>query len=400
MSELVRLRTRPSRDGMRFTYFLDYVDENGKRKRISLGHADKRKAERQRSQKERELRMGVVVPESMRLSEFVEDSLLRTGDQIRESTRIDYQEATGDFIALIGNMDYQIVQQTHGEFFRQACIDRGDSPATVAKKLRELKRFFSLAVERKQLDENPLQYVKLPKVPRQRIKIYTGEEMERILRAASQVQNVGVLEWDLMITLAITTGMRKSELLNMVWSDIDFSGMTIEVTPKKDTDETWEWRIKDTDRRFLPLKEDVSQLLAHLQDRRPEGYPYVLVPPSRYDHIQQVLRPKGKWTLSSARNSLINNFTKQFNKILATAHVDKRTFHDIRKTAITNWLRQGLREYDVMTLAGHANFATTHRFYLAVADDLIDRARQATAHQVSQELLEKCCQSSQKGVRL
>jgi integrase len=48
--------------------------------------------------------------------------------------------------------------------------------------------------------------------------------------------------------------MRKSELLNMVWSDVDFGEMAIEVTPSKNTDETWEWRIKGTDRRFLPLK--------------------------------------------------------------------------------------------------------------------------------------------------
>lgn len=86
MNELVRLRTRPLRDGKTFVYMLDYIDENGKRKRPSLGHANKRKAERQRDQKERELRMGIVAPESMRLKTFLEDSLARTGNQIREST--------------------------------------------------------------------------------------------------------------------------------------------------------------------------------------------------------------------------------------------------------------------------------------------------------------------------
>jgi len=332
-------------------------------------------------------------PSSMRLRDFTKDSLTRTGNQIRESTRIDYQGAMEDLITTIGNIDYQRVKQTHGELFRQDCLDRGDSPATVAKKLRGLKRFFGLAVERKQLDENPLQFVKQPKVSKKRIKIYTPEEISHILRVASQFQNPSVLEWDLLITMAITTGMRKSEMLNLVWSDIDFSEMTIEVTPKENTDETWEWKIKDTDRRSLPLKEDVSRLLIDLQNRRPAGYPYVFVPPGRYDYIQQVLRPSGKWTLSSARNSVINNFTKQFNQILVRAHVEKRTFHDIRKTAITNWFRQGLSEYDVMTLAGHSNFSTTHRFYLAVADDLVDRARQATGHKVSQELLQKCCQN-------
>ena len=52
MKELIRLRTRPSRDGRRFAYILDYVDEKGKRRRTSLGHADKRRAERQRVQRE------------------------------------------------------------------------------------------------------------------------------------------------------------------------------------------------------------------------------------------------------------------------------------------------------------------------------------------------------------
>ena len=169
--------------------------------------------------------------------------------------------------------------------------------------------------------------------------------------------------------------MRRSELLNLVWSNIDFDEMVFEVSPKRNTKETWEWRIKDTDRRFLPLKEDVAQLLIGLQDRRPAGYPYVFVPPRRYDHIQRELRPKGKWTLLSAKENVINNFTRQFKKILSKAHVDKGTFHDIRKTAITNWFRQGLSEYDVMKLAGHSDFATTHRFYLAVADDLVARAR-------------------------
>ena len=40
-------------------HFLDYVDENGGRRRVSLGHANKRRAELQRAQKERELRSGI-----------------------------------------------------------------------------------------------------------------------------------------------------------------------------------------------------------------------------------------------------------------------------------------------------------------------------------------------------
>ena len=47
----------------------------------------------------------------------------------------------------------------------------------------------------------------------------------------------------------------------------------------------------------------------------------------------------------------------------------------------------GMTEHDVMVLAGHASFATTHEFYLAVADDLVDRARVATAQRLRQKLV-------------
>ena len=388
--KLVTLWERPSYDGNGFTYYLLYSDEHGKRRQKSLGHADKRKAERQRAKFERHLRMGQVEPGSLTLKEFVKDSLARTGDQIRESTQTEYRQAMHSFISIVGNMDCKKVQQSHGEYFRQTCLDKGESPATVSKKLREIKRIFTLAVQRKQLEENPILYVKPPKVPKKRIKIYTDEEIEALIKAASGFQCEDILEWDLLMTLAITTGMRKSELLNLVWDDVDFEGMTIEVNPKENTPQLWEWQIKDSDHRSLPLRDDVKRLLTELKHRRPDDYPYVLVPPTRYDFIQQT-RQKGKWTLSSARNSVINNFTRQFGKILTLAKVEKRTFHDIRRTAITSWFRQGLSEYDVMTLAGHANFETTHKFYLAIADDLISRARKAVTHEVSQELLRKSC---------
>jgi integrase len=47
--------------------------------------------------------------------------------------------------------------------------------------------------------------------------------------------------------------MRKSEILNLVWSDIDFDNKEIEVNPKANTDYTWAWEIKDTDASGLPL---------------------------------------------------------------------------------------------------------------------------------------------------
>ena len=185
-------------------------------------------------------------------------------------------------------------------------------------------------------------------------------------------------QWDLLIIIALVTGMRRAELLNCTWSDIDFEEQVVNITPKENTDSTWHWEIKDSDERTLPLTNEAVQILVDHQSKQPEGYPYVFVPVARYDYIQ-TLRTEGKWKFTDARLKVVNNFTRQFEEILKTANVKKGQFHDLRRTAITNWFANGMSENDVMVLAGHSNFATTHDFYLAVADNLVGRARRAVA---------------------
>jgi len=384
--ELVKVRTRPSRDGKRFVYLLDYVDESGKRKRLSLGHADRRKAERQRAQKEREARMGVTVPGPMKLTVFLADCLDRTGDQIRPSTRREYEHAMEHFIAVIGDIDLANVRLRHGERFRQACLDKGYRRATVAKKLRHVKRLFALAVKRGQIDVNPLRGIDMPKLPRKKVRVLSPDECHRLRKAAADDQDGKTLRWDLLILTALTTGMRRGELLNTTWRDIDFARMTIQVSSKDDTPQTWQWLIKDADERTLPLTDELVAMLSEHQAAQPENYPYVLVPPARYDHVQE-LRRQGRWTFASSRQKLILNFTRDFRKILRRAGIDTPAkFHDLRRTALTNWLAGGMSTFDVMTLAGHASFDTTNRFYLAVRDDLVDRARQASEQAMGRDL--------------
>lgn len=393
---LVTLWERPSYDGGGFTYYLLYTDENGKRRQKSLGHADKRKAERERAKFERHLRMGNVEPGSLTLKEFVKDSLERTGLQVRESTRHEYNAAMKDFVSKIGNMDFKKVTLAHGERYRQVCLDKGNAPATVTKKLKHLKRLFQLGVCRGQLEENPFRYIDTPKVRKKKIRVYSEMERQNILKAAYHYSLQWDMQyrpqWDLLILVALVTGMRRAELLNCTWADIDFEQQVIHVTPKLDTPQTWRWDIKDSDERTLPLTDAVAQRLADHQAKQPEGYPYVFVPVGRYDVIQ-TLRGGGKWTYSDSRLKVVNNFTPQFGKILKTAKVKPGQFHDLRRTAITNWFANGMSENDVMVLAGHSNFATTHEFYLAVADDLVDRARRATAQSINDNLLQICCSS-------
>ena len=55
----------------------------------------------------------------------------------------------------------------------------------------------------------------------------------------------------------------------------------------------------------------------------------------------------------------------------------KGKFHDCRSTKLSHWFAEGLSEYAVMKMAGHSSFETTHKFYLAIKKDYLDKARQA-----------------------
>jgi integrase len=385
--ELVRLRIRPSRNGRSFSYFLDYVDPNGKRQRKSPGHRDEKKAKAEKAKLEKQLNMGVVAPESMRLSEFVAQSLKKTGDQIRESTREGYEATIKNFIKVIGDKDFQRVTLADGEFYRQYCLDDGNAPTTVTKKLKEITAMFQLAVKRRQLETNPLAYIAKPKCPEPEIHTYTDDECRRMVKAAKEfVEKANMTinaQWDLLILVALCTGLRRGELCNCLWSDIDLGEQTITISPKADTEKTWKWLIKDSDFRKVPLTEELVQMLIEHQSRQPEGYPYVFIPPARYDYIQQ-LRAEGKWKYRDSGIKTVARFNKVFLATLKRARIAQGTFHDLRRTAICYWFREGLSELEVKTLAGHANFETTHKYYLKVdREKSVRRAREASAQVMS-----------------
>ena len=254
----------------------------------------------------------------------------------------------------------------------------------MCKHIRHLKRLFQLAVYRRQIEENPFKLLKQPRCAKPKIRILSHEECSRLLTAACQMyeaqsesDGVNAMNWYLLILAALCTGMRRGELLNLTWKDIDFEKKMVEVQPKADTAYTWLWHIKDSDNRTLPFTGELIQLLAEHQVKQPEKYPYVFIQPRRYDYIQE-LRKQGRWTVTKG-SSPLNNFERDFKLLLKAAKIVGVTFHDLRRTCLSGWFANGLREFDVTSMAGHASFETTRRFYLAIQDDLIAKTRDASS---------------------
>ena len=50
-------------------------------------------------------------------------------------------------------------------------------------------------------------------------------------------------------------------------------------------------------------------------------------------------------------------------------------------------MAQGLSEFEVMRLVSHSKFETSHKFYLAVYHDLVDRAREASLKSIQDDFV-------------
>jgi integrase len=182
MKNLVKTWLRRNKRGA-YVYYLRWMAEDGREKYQSLGHCDKREAERQRREKQIELVSNAEQPEKMRLSELLEDYLQRTRTQIEPSTARAARYGMGDLIASVGNIHADRVTYKHCERFHQYCADRGLRPASVNTHIKLAKRIFSLAVKRGQLQQNPFIGVPLLKVPKKVVRVFSKDEFERILAA-------------------------------------------------------------------------------------------------------------------------------------------------------------------------------------------------------------------------
>jgi len=99
-------------------------------------------------------------------------------------------------------------------------LSKDKSPATVNRYLAALSHVFTMAVnEWEWMDDNPMRRVKRPKEPRGRVRYLGEDEKNRLLEAC---KNHPVKELYPVVLLAISTGMRQGEILNLKWQDIDF----------------------------------------------------------------------------------------------------------------------------------------------------------------------------------
>ena len=233
--------------------------------------------------------------------------------------------------------------------FLSYCKDkRGNSARTRARKVSTIRAFFKFCtVQKRILNENPMQELDTPKLKQTLPKYLTLEESMHLLQSAADGPNK---ERDFaIITLFLNCGMRLSELVSLDYTDIRDDN-TVKITGKGDKERTI--YLNDT---------CISAINAYMKVRPVDG-----------------VKDKKALFLSSRLQRIS---PKTVQHIVYTA-LDKAglhgySVHKLRHTAATLMYQYG--DTDVLVLKeilGHENVGTT-QIYTHVVNEQLKKATDA-----------------------
>jgi integrase len=200
-----------------------------------------------------------------------------------------------------------------------------------------------------------------PRAAKQEMR-WSVDEARQFLDAAAGDRYVAL--W----TLALTTGMRRGELLGLKWPDIDFEAGKLAVRRTLVTvayQIRWSEPKTAASRRVVALDPATAAALrAHrarqLEERMAIGAGY--------------LDEKVVFAAVAGEPLHPDTVTKHFDRLVARAGVPKIRLHDLRHTAATLRLEQGVPLKVVTERLGHSSTRITSDLYQHVGESMQDEA--------------------------
>jgi len=230
---------------------------------------------------------------------------------------------------------------------------RGLSAQTVLHIHRTLSQALDHAVRLGVLFKNPARQVKPPRPPSREIKILDKTEITTVIEAA---KSVGLYA---PVLVAVSTGVRRGELLALRWSDIDLKASTLTVNQSLERIKgKYVFKAPKTkkSRRTISLpNETVKALRAHYTAQLEQQLKLGL---GRGPHGLVFARPDGQPMDA-------DTLSKTFGRLVRAAKVTPITLQGLRHTHISHLLMDGVHIKVVSERAGHANVTTTLNVYAA-----------------------------------
>ena len=214
------------------------------------------------------------------------------------------------------------------EKFKSERKIQGRKPETINKELGALRRMFNLALAGTlsvKIGRNPIQGVKLLKVPPTKVRALKEGEFQKLYSAASE-------GFRPILLCAYMTGMRRSEIARLKWEDVDFEDGYIYIA-----------ETKNGEPRSIPIVEPLLSTLRELEGRAICEYVFTT--------------PDGKPYTS------LTSWKRTWTTALRNSGIEKCRFHDLRHTFISNLIVGEKEDFaTVMALSGHKDISMLKRY--------------------------------------
>ena len=182
------------------------------------------------------------------------------------------------------------------------------------------------------LSSNPVDRVKMPPSSPLRNRQLEDGEFERLEEASKQTKNPHI--WP-VIVFAIETGMRRGEILGLLWEHVDLD-RRIAYLPL----------TKNGSSREVPLSTKAAQVIARQRHRNDTPSPFPVTP---------------------------NGFRLAWERLRGRTGLSDLCFHDLRHEAISCFFELGLNIPEVAVISGHKDPSMLFRYTHLRAEELVGR---------------------------
>lgn len=231
----------------------------------------------------------------------------------------------------------------------------GLSSGTLQYAHRVMKNVFSRAVEWKVIKSNPVANIKAPKVVHKENFVYDEDEIELLFKALENEP----YHWRMMITLALTTGLRRGELVGLEWEHVNLEKGIVHV--KQSITEFSNGRpiIKEP-------KTKKSKRSIHLSDSMLlELKEYYAFCKDEWDKLRETRDNEHFFVFFNQHGRAFYPESPYlwFRTFLKKHKLRYIRFHDLRHTSATLLISQGVHAKIISERLGHANIGTTMNIY-------------------------------------
>ena len=299
---------------------------------------------------------------NLTLNYFIDLYLEYKKDKVQRVTYDDYCGDTKTIKKYFSQVNLKLreLNLIHIQGFVNYLIDKKLSAKSINRYLNMLYDIFSYAIFLGILKKNIIKQIERPKVKKIEYHYYDAEQIKDLCKKLEEEDSI----YSLPIIITATYGLRRSEIIGLLWSSIDFEQDKIYINNKvicsqKGNEKiTYSSHIMKTkaSERTLPLLPEIKVLLKKKQQRITDN---IIKAGSKYnnDYVDYVCVDDNGNRLKA--HTLYINFTKLLKKY----NMPHIRFHDLRHSCASMLVASKMPIKTIQEWLGHSNYKTTANIY-------------------------------------